>query len=61
MEVKVGAEKRSEIIDRLEKDGIEAGSRGRSGISLRISMKDVQEHRDAISDAIHIAEELSHR
>ena len=61
VEVKVGAEKRSEIIDRLEKDGIEASNRGRSGITLRLSMKDIQEHRDSISDVIRTAEELSHR
>jgi hypothetical protein len=61
VEVKVGADKRPEIVDRLEKDGIEASNRGRSGITLRLSMKDIQEHRDAISDVIRIAEELSHR
>jgi hypothetical protein len=61
LELKVGAEKRSEIIDRLEKDGIEASNRGRSAITLRISMKDIQEHRELISDVIRAAEELSHR
>jgi len=61
VEVKVGAEKRSELIDRLEKDGLEASNRGRSGVVFRISMKDVQEHRDTISDVLRIAEEFSHR
>jgi hypothetical protein len=61
VEVKVGADKRSEIIDRLEKDGIVSSNRGRSRIALRISMKDIQEHRDSISDVIRIGEELSHR
>jgi hypothetical protein len=61
VELKVGAEKRPEIISRLEKDGIEASNHGRNGIALRLSMKDIQDHRDSISDVIRIAEEFSHR
>jgi hypothetical protein len=61
VEVKVGADVRPTIVERLEKEGIEASNRGRSGITLRLSMKDIQEHRDAVADIIRIAEELSHR
>lgn len=61
VEVRVGAEKRSEIIDRLDKDGIEASNRGRSRIALPISMKDIKEHNGAITDVFRVAEELSQR
>jgi hypothetical protein len=44
LEAKVGAEKRLEMIVGLEKDGIEASNSGRTGIALRVSMKDIQEH-----------------
>lgn len=61
MEIKVGADKRTEIIDRLEKEGIEAGNQGRNNIALRLSVKDIQDHRDAIANVMRIAEEYSHR
>jgi len=61
MHIKVGAEKRQEIIDRLEEAGIEAENHSRSSIRLRLSVKDIQEHRDVIGDVIRTAEEFSHR
>jgi len=61
VEIKVGAQKRSEIIERLERDGIETGERGRSRLTLNISMKGIQEHRDLIADVIRGAEELSYQ
>jgi hypothetical protein len=61
VELKVGTEKRPEIIDRLEKEGIEASNHGRRGIALRLSMRDISEHRDLMLDVVRIAEEMSHR
>jgi len=59
--LKVGAEKRPDIIARLEKAGIEASNRSRNGIILHLNLKDIQEHRDRIADIARGAEELSHR
>ena len=50
-----------EIIDRLEEAGIEAANHSRGSIRLRLSVKDIQEHRDLIGDIIRTAEEWSHR
>lgn len=61
VEVKVGGDKRAEIIDRLEKDDVEASNRGRSNISLRLSSKDTHERRQPLSEVMRVAEELSHR
>jgi len=61
IELKIGAAKRPEIIEDLEKDGIEVSSRGRSGIAIRLNAKDMQEHRDSILNALRVAEELSNR
>jgi len=61
LELKVGAENRSEAVDLLEKDGIEASNRGRNGITMRLNMTDIQQHRAAIGKAIQTAEQFSHR
>lgn len=61
MHVKVGADNRQKIIERFEDAGVEAGSHGRASIRLRLSVKDIQEHRELISDVIKRAEEWSHR
>jgi len=61
MHIKVGAEKRQEIIDKLENAGIEAGNHSRGLIRLHLSMKDIQEHRELVAEVIQDAEELSHR
>jgi hypothetical protein len=61
LQLKVGADNRPEIIDQLEKAGIDASTRGRSSIVLRLSMKDIEEHREPIASVIKVAEELSHR
>ncbi len=61
MHIKVGAEKRQEIIDRLESVGIDAGNHARGSIRLHLSPKDIQEHTDLITDVIARAEEWSHR
>jgi hypothetical protein len=59
--IDVGAEKRQEVIDRLEEAGIEAGNHSRNSIRLHPSVKDIQEHRELIADVIRGAEEWSHR
>jgi hypothetical protein len=61
MQIKIGPDRRQEIIDRLESAGVEAENHGRSSIRLRLSVKDVQEHKDLLTDILHIAEEFSHR
>ena len=62
MNIKVGTEKRPEIIKNLEDAGIEAENHGsRGSIRLHLSTKDIQEHRAVITDVVRIAEELSHR
>ncbi len=59
--LKVGADKRPEMITRLEQAGIEASNLSRNQIILHLNLKDIQEHRDLISDVVRIAEEWSHR
>lgn len=61
MHIKVGAEKRPDIIKVLEGSGIEAENQGRSSIRLHLNTKDIQEHRDRIAEVIRAAEEWSHR
>jgi hypothetical protein len=61
MHVKVGAEKRPEIIKVLEEAGIEAGNHRGGSIRFHLSTKDIQEHRAVIADVLGGAEELSHR
>jgi len=59
--IKVGAERRQQILDRLEGAGIEATNHRRSEISLGLSVKDVEEHKGLVQEVLAVAEELSHR
>ncbi len=59
--IKVGAEKRQGLIEKLEEAGIEAENQGRSSLRLGLSLKDIQEHRDAVAEVIRTAEGWSHR
>jgi len=61
LHVKVGAEKRQDFIDRLESAGVEASNHSRSGIVVHLRSKDIQEHRELITEIIRSAEEFSHR
>jgi hypothetical protein len=61
MDIKVGAEKRPEIIQKLEEAGIEAENHRVGSIRLHLSTKDIQENHDLMADVIRGAEELSHR
>jgi hypothetical protein len=61
MHVKVEADKRQEIIERLEEDGIDADNQGRNSIRLRLTLKDIDDHKDRISELIKGAEEWSQR
>jgi hypothetical protein len=61
LQIKLGAEKRQAIIDRLEEIGIDASVRGRSSISFNLSTKDITDHPDLIKDIVQTAEEYSHR
>ena len=59
--IKVGAEKRPDIIKRLEDAGIEAGNHRGDAIQLHLTTKNIEDHRDLITSVIQAAEELSHR
>ncbi len=61
LRIKVGAEKRQEILDRLEEASIEASNHHRHSIRLGLSVKDIQDHQDLIRDVLVAAEEFSHR
>jgi len=61
MHIKVGAEKRQDIIKGLEGAGIEAENQRSNSIRLNLTSKDIQDHRDQIAAMIRIAEEWSHR
>jgi hypothetical protein len=61
MHIKVGPDKRQEIIDRLEQAGIEAENQGRSSIRLHLSLDDINKNRELIEGVIRNAEEWSHR
>lgn len=61
MHIKLGAEQRQGIIDQLEQAGIEAGNHGPHSIRLQLNSKDIENHRELISDVIRTAEEWSHR
>jgi len=61
MHIKVGPERRQEIIEKLDEAGIEAANQGRSSIRLRLSLKDIEEQLDLIGDVFRAAEEFSHR
>jgi hypothetical protein len=61
MHIKVGLDKRQEIIDRLESAGIEAENQGRASIRLHLDSRDIEQHRELIADVIRSAEEWSHR
>lgn len=59
--IKVGAEKRPDIIKRLEDAGIEASNHRGDAIQLHLTTKNIEDHRDLIASVIQVAEELSHR
>lgn len=61
MDIKVGADKRQSIIDRLAGVGIEATVHSWGSVGLHLRTKDIQEHRPLITEIIRGAEEYSHR
>lgn len=61
MQIKVGAEKRPDVVKKVEEAGIETGKQSRNSIRLLLNTKDIQEHRDLIADVLKVAEEWSHR
>jgi len=61
MHVKVGVEKRPELVERLNEAGIDAKNQRSNSIRLYLSIKDIQGHRELITDVIRAAEEWSHR
>jgi hypothetical protein len=56
MDIKVGADKRQDVIARLEGVGIEASNHGRASIGLHLNTKNIQEHRDLMAEVIRSAE-----
>jgi hypothetical protein len=61
MNLKVGAENRAEIIKKLEDVGIEAEDHKSDSVRIHLTTKEIQEHQAVISDALRVAEELSHK
>jgi hypothetical protein len=61
MQIKVGAEKRPDVVKKLEEAGIETGQQSRNSVRLLLNTKYIQDHRDLITDVIRVAEEWSHR
>ncbi len=61
MVTKVALEKRQEVIDALEVAGLEAVSKGRSGIRLNLKLSEIELHKAALIELLRGAEEWSHR
>lgn len=61
MHIKFGAEKRQEIIDRLEAAGIEAENQGRGSIRLHLNVQDIANNHEILEDVMRIADEWSQR
>ena len=61
LHVKVPADQRPNLIEKLEGVGIDAANRGRSAIRLRITKKDINENRAALEELLRVAEEHSLR
>jgi len=61
MEMKVGADKREEIVRKLEQAGIEASNGKGDLIRLRLSAKDIEKQSELVTDIIRRAEEWSLR
>jgi hypothetical protein len=61
MNLKVGAENRPELVKKLEDVGIEAEEHKSDSVRLHLTTKDIQDHQAVISDALRVAEELSHK
>jgi hypothetical protein len=61
VKIKVGAEKRADVVKSFEEAGIETGKQSRNSIRLHLQTKDVDEHRDLVTDALRVAEEWSLR
>jgi hypothetical protein len=59
--VKVGAQDRQAIVDKLEEAGLEAQGRGQSLIRLNVKLADIEGHKTEIADLLRKAEEWSHR
>lgn len=59
--VKIGAQERQAIVDKLEEAGLEAQSRGQTSIRLNIKLDDVEAHKAEIGELLGKAEEWSHR
>jgi len=61
IDINVSADKRQSVIDRLAGAGIEASLHSWGAIGLHLRTKEIQEHRELITDVIRGAEEYSHR
>lgn len=61
LHLKVPADQRPELLEKLEAAGLDAASRGRSSIRLRLSMKDVSELHGPLDEIVRVAEEFSQR
>jgi hypothetical protein len=61
LHVKVPPDQRPALLESLEATGIDAANRGRTSIRLRLSAKEINEHRAPLEELMRVAEEFSQR
>lgn len=61
LHLKVPADQRPALLEKLEATGLDAASRGRSSIRLRLSTNDINEHRGPLEELVRVAEDFSQR
>lgn len=61
LHLKVPADQRAALLEKLEAGGIDAASRGRNSIRLRLAMKDIGAHLAALKELVQVAESFSQR
>jgi hypothetical protein len=61
LHLKVPADQRAGLLEKLEAAGLDAASRGRSSIRLRLSAKEINEHRGLLEELVQVAEGFSQR
>lgn len=61
LHLKVPADQRPGLLEKVEAAGLDAASRGRSSIRLRLSAKEINEHRGLLEELVQVAEGFSQR
>jgi hypothetical protein len=58
-EMKIGADKRQEIVDTFEKKGLESKLRGQQNVSLILTENELGQYKEIITEALKLAEQNS--